>query len=138
MYLALLPDAESLAALKRFAPSVPDDAHLTVIHSKANPRPYASKLYVAGASSSSHLGGKPDAEHQERGKLRQPKQDPRADANPDHGASRDARTNRGHPAGSGLALVYRLAFRAACRAGPGVDEAGWVSCNASLQPNGWR
>jgi hypothetical protein len=47
MYLALLPDAESLAALKRFAPSVLDDAHLTIIHSKANPRPYSSGLCVA-------------------------------------------------------------------------------------------
>ena len=35
MYLALLPDAESLTALKRFAPSVSDVAHLTIIHSKA-------------------------------------------------------------------------------------------------------
>jgi len=35
MYLALLPDAESLAALKRFAPSISDDAHLTIIHSKS-------------------------------------------------------------------------------------------------------
>lgn len=41
MYLALLPDAESLAALKRFAPSVSDDAHLTIIHSKANPEAWA-------------------------------------------------------------------------------------------------
>ena len=47
MYLALLPDAESLAALRRFVPTLPADAHLTVIHSKANPRPYASGLYVA-------------------------------------------------------------------------------------------
>lgn len=35
MYLAILPDAESLAALKRFAPSVSDVAHLTIIHSSA-------------------------------------------------------------------------------------------------------
>ena len=42
MYLALLPDAESLAALKRFAPSVSDDAHLTIIHSKANPEAWAN------------------------------------------------------------------------------------------------
>lgn len=35
MYLALLPDAESLTALKRFAPSVSDDAHMTIIHSKS-------------------------------------------------------------------------------------------------------
>lgn len=34
MYLALLPDEESLAALKRFAPSLPSDAHVTIIHSK--------------------------------------------------------------------------------------------------------
>ena len=46
MYLALLPDAESLAALRQFAPTLPADAHLTVIHSKANPRPYASGLCV--------------------------------------------------------------------------------------------
>ena len=36
MYLALLPDADSLAALKRFALSLPDDAHVTIIHSKAH------------------------------------------------------------------------------------------------------
>ena len=36
MYLALLPDADSLAALKRFAPALPNDAHVTVIHSKAH------------------------------------------------------------------------------------------------------
>ena len=41
MYLALIPDAESLAALKRFAPSVSDGAHLTIIHSKANPEAWA-------------------------------------------------------------------------------------------------
>lgn len=41
MYLALIPDAESLAALKRFAPSVSNDAHLTIIHSKANPEAWA-------------------------------------------------------------------------------------------------
>lgn len=35
MYLALIPDAESFTALKHFAPSVPDDAHLTIIHSSA-------------------------------------------------------------------------------------------------------
>jgi len=35
MYLALLPDAESLAALRQFAPTLPTDAHLTVIHSSA-------------------------------------------------------------------------------------------------------
>lgn len=35
MYLALLPDADSITALKRFAPALPDDAHVTVIHSKA-------------------------------------------------------------------------------------------------------
>ena len=35
MYLALLPDAESLAALRRFVPTLPADAHLTVIHSSA-------------------------------------------------------------------------------------------------------
>lgn len=35
MYLALLPDAETLENLRRFAPSLPGDAHLTVIHSKA-------------------------------------------------------------------------------------------------------
>ena len=45
MYLALLPDAESLAALKRFAPSVSDVAHLTVIHSKANPETWAYGIY---------------------------------------------------------------------------------------------
>lgn len=32
MYLTLLPDASSLAALKQYAPSIPDAAHLTVIH----------------------------------------------------------------------------------------------------------
>lgn len=41
MYLALLPDADSLAALKRFAPSLPDDAHVTVIHSNSYPLPPA-------------------------------------------------------------------------------------------------
>jgi len=35
MYLALIPDADSLAALRRFAPSLPSDAHVTIIHSKA-------------------------------------------------------------------------------------------------------
>ena len=45
MYLALLPDAESLAALKRFAPSVSDVAHLTIIHSKANPEAWAYGIY---------------------------------------------------------------------------------------------
>ena len=35
MYLALIPDAESLAALRRFVPTLPADAHLTVIHSGA-------------------------------------------------------------------------------------------------------
>ena len=39
MYLALIPDAESLAALRRFVPTLPEDAHLTVIHSGANSRP---------------------------------------------------------------------------------------------------
>ena len=33
MYLALIPDAESLAALQQFVPTLPADAHLTVIHS---------------------------------------------------------------------------------------------------------
>ena len=41
MYLALIPDAESLAALRQFAPTLPADAHLTVIHSKANPEAWA-------------------------------------------------------------------------------------------------
>ena len=41
MYLALLPDADSLTALKRFAPSLPDDAHVTVIHSNSYPLPPA-------------------------------------------------------------------------------------------------
>ena len=45
MYLALLPDAESLAALKRFTPSVTDDAHLTVIHSEANPEAWVYGIY---------------------------------------------------------------------------------------------
>lgn len=39
MYLALLPDAESLAALRRFVPTLPADAHLTVIHSGVVLRP---------------------------------------------------------------------------------------------------
>lgn len=34
MYLALIPDADSLAALRRFAPSLPSDAHVTIIHSR--------------------------------------------------------------------------------------------------------
>jgi hypothetical protein len=41
MYLALLPDADSLAALKRFAPSLPADAHVTIIHSNSYPLPPA-------------------------------------------------------------------------------------------------
>lgn len=41
MYLALLPDADSLAALKRFAPSLSDDAHVTIIHSNSYPLPPA-------------------------------------------------------------------------------------------------
>lgn len=41
MYLALLPDADSLAALKRFAPALPADAHVTVIHSNSYPLPPA-------------------------------------------------------------------------------------------------
>ena len=36
MYLALLPDTDSLAALRHFAPALPTDAHVTVIHSKAH------------------------------------------------------------------------------------------------------
>ena len=32
MYLALIPDASSLAALKQYAPLISDTAHLTVIH----------------------------------------------------------------------------------------------------------
>ena len=39
MYLALIPDAESLAALQQFVPTLPADAHLTVIHSGAVLRP---------------------------------------------------------------------------------------------------
>ena len=43
MYLALIPDAESLAALQQFVPTLPADAHLTVIHSgvvlRSMPRP---------------------------------------------------------------------------------------------------
>lgn len=35
MYLALLPDADSIAALRHFAPTLPSDAHVTIIHSKA-------------------------------------------------------------------------------------------------------
>lgn len=38
MYLALIPDADSCAALGRFAPSLPSDAHVTIIHSKADPK----------------------------------------------------------------------------------------------------
>lgn len=41
MYLALIPDAESLAALQQFVPTLPADAHLTIIHSKANPEAWA-------------------------------------------------------------------------------------------------
>ena len=42
MYLALIPDAESLAALQQFVPTLPADAHLTVVHSSAvlRPMPY--------------------------------------------------------------------------------------------------
>lgn len=56
MYLALIPDAESLAAMRRFVPTLPEDAHLTVIHSGATLRalPYpaawtgALTLHVVG------------------------------------------------------------------------------------------
>ncbi len=62
MYLALLPDAESLAALKRFAPSVSDDAHLTIIHSKADicpmPLPTWAGSLTLSAKSVARFGGR--------------------------------------------------------------------------------
>ena len=35
MYLALIPDEQTLKALRAFAPALPSDAHCTIIHSKA-------------------------------------------------------------------------------------------------------
>lgn len=35
MYLALIPDEQTLKALRTFAPALPSDAHCTIIHSKA-------------------------------------------------------------------------------------------------------
>lgn len=35
MYLALIPDEQTLKALRAFAPALPPDAHCTIIHSKA-------------------------------------------------------------------------------------------------------
>ena len=48
MYLALIPDAESLAALQRFVPTLPADAHLTVIHSGALLRPMPLPTWTGG------------------------------------------------------------------------------------------
>lgn len=35
MYLALIPDEQTLKALRAYAPTLPLDAHCTIIHSKA-------------------------------------------------------------------------------------------------------
>ena len=62
MYLALLPDAESLAALKRFAPSISNDAHLTIIHSKADtclmPLPTWAGSLTLSTKSVARFGGR--------------------------------------------------------------------------------
>lgn len=54
MYLALIPNAESLATLRRFVPTLPADVHLTIIHSGADPRPLPFPTWIGELTLDAH------------------------------------------------------------------------------------
>jgi len=65
MYLALIPDADTIKVLKAYSPNLPEDVHLTVIHSKVIfdieklPLPDSVKLPITAAvAGAAVFGGK--------------------------------------------------------------------------------